>query len=474
MTSPPRCCARPLPLAIAFFLVFSFLHFVSLPLLVTWDGGEYIDLADVLGSERFPRDWQVLRTPLFPFSLKMSFSILGKGPLAAELVPFSMGVLGALLVASSVRRIAGDRAASGVLVMLALYPTLAVFDHAILTETGTFFFLACLLRLCLWRADAVRMSWMKALSLGLVLSVGYYWRQTLFLLAPWFVLVHLLSCRDLFRDRRRGWALAGLQALLICALPWGLTQPWLAYFDPALLKTRDAVVLRSFVIRQAVLPPEDARLALVREEYRQAIARTKEKGFLSGLPWPEVTPIANKIPPPKEKLRWFVSVICQYPGRYAAGVGRSLLFFAGFDAAENEPKIYRQMLLSPVIRGSLIGAAPEPGAERLKSEFSLSTGPGLLKLALRGLGFVYDRLLIVCNGMVLCLFAFALARRDPDLLAFSGTPVLWALAHALTLMSLNRFMVPVYPITLAGGVVASILASRRLRRGARLSGRASA
>lgn len=454
---------RPLPLALAFYLVATFLHFASLPILVTWDGHQYLDLADVLGSERFPGDWRLLRTPLLPLGLKLSFAVLGRNPLAAKLIPLSMAVMGCLVLASAVRRVAGEWAAAASLVLLALYPTLVVFEHAVLTETGTFFFLALAIRLSLWTPETAVAAWKKALCLALAVAAGFYWRQTLLLLAPWFALLHVASARHLFRGRH-GWRPAALQILLMILLPWGLARLWSSHFNPEELKRLNAIVLRSFVLRQAVIPPGDARVAHIRAEYMAAIQKAEQKGFLSGMPWGDAEKIADKFPIPEDGTRWFAAVIRQYPVRYAAAVGRSLIFFIGFDAAENEIRSYRSMVLSPDIRNSLIGPGPPRVMEQATRELSLSTGPGLLKRTLWLAGFPFDWLLIACNLATLGLLVAALVRRNYGLLAFSGTPVLFALFHAVVLMSINRLMVPVYPVTLACGVVAAFVGADFLRR----------
>ncbi|MBW8874374.1 MAG: glycosyltransferase family 39 protein [Acidobacteria bacterium] len=475
MTSSSHSPERLPLLAGAVFLAVTFCHFVSLPILITWDGHDYIDLAGVLGSERFPRDWRLIRVPLFPCGLKLSFAVFGRGPLAAELVPLTMAVLGCLLLASSVRRVAGSRAASAVLVVLALYPTLIVYEHAILTETGSFFFLALALRLSLWQPATSSAAWKKAASLGLALGAGYCWRQTILMLAPWFALLHLLSLHPLFKVRRRGW-IAGLQALLVVALPWGVAHLWARQLDPQQLGGLNAIVLRSFVIRQAVIPPTDARVAQVRNEYQAAIAAAERQGFLSGIPWPQASPIADQVAPPAPEegaLRWFAAVVRQYPGRYAAAVGRSLLFCVGFDAAENEIRATRSLVLSPVARTALIAEGREPLAARHRREFAQSTEPGLLRRGLGWLGPIFDWLLIVCNLATAGMLAVSLARRDLSLLALSGTPVLFAVGHAVVLMSINRLMVPIYPITLACGLVA-LFRLGRLLWAARVSARASA
>jgi 4-amino-4-deoxy-L-arabinose transferase-like glycosyltransferase len=451
----PHSLKRPLPLAIAFFLAVTCGHFIALPLLITWDGHDYVDLADVLGSPRFPGDWRLLRAPLFPLGLKISFLIFGRGPLAAELVPLVMAVLGCLLLASSVRRVAGERAAAATLALLALYPALIAFEHAILTETGTFFFLALSLRLSLWNPRTPADAWKKALGLGLALGAGYYWRQALFLLAPWFALLHVLSIPGPIHGNRRGLALAGLQAILVMLLPWSFGAPWRMELGAERLSSLNATVMNSFVIRQAVIPPEDGRVASVRETYRAAIGHADP---LAGIPWREIPGITSGMAPVWKQegtLRWFASIAGEYPGRYARAVGRTLLLFAGLDSAENEIHDNSNLVLSPDVQGSLIGAGRPPLMEKDRRELAMSTGDGLLRAGLRGLVRPYAWLVIAGNLATLGLLAFSLWRRDLGRLAFSGTAAVFALSHALPLFSIPRFMLPVYPITLACGLVAA-------------------
>ncbi len=451
----PQSLKRPLPLAIAFFLAVTFCHFFSLPLLITWDGHDYVDLAGVLGSPRFPEDWRLLRAPLFPLGLKISFLFLGRGPLAAELVPLAMAVAGCLLLASGVRKIAGERAAAATLALLAIYPALIAFEHAILTETGTFFFLALLLRLSLWTPETPRDAWKKALWLGLALALGYYWRQALLLLAPWFAVLHVLSLPGPLRGNRRGLALAALQAALVMLLPWGLGAPWRMELGAKQLSSLNAMVMNSFVIRQAVIPPEDGRVASVRETYRAAIGHADP---LAGIPWREIPGITSGMVPvwnQEGTLRWFASIVGEYPGRYARAVGRTLLLFAGFDSAENEIHDDSNFVLSPEVQGSLIGAGRPPLMEKDGRELAMSTGDGLLRGGLRGLVRPFEWLLIACNLATLALLALSLWRRDLGRLAFSGTAIVFALSHALPLFSIPRFMLPIYPITLACGLVAA-------------------
>ena len=111
-------------------------------------------------------------------------------------------------------------------------------------------------------------------------------------------------------------------------------------------------------------------------------------------------------------------------------------------------------MLSPAARDSLISPG-RPGLEaRIRRDFARPVTPGVLQAVLRRLARPFDGLAVVCNLATLALLAYALARRDRGLLVLSGTPVVFALVHAALLLSFHRFMLPVYPITLACGIVA--------------------
>ena len=69
-------------ISIALFALFTLAHILTVPVAISYDGFQYIDLAGVLFSSRFPHDWMYSRTPLYPLCLKASFGIFGQQPLA--------------------------------------------------------------------------------------------------------------------------------------------------------------------------------------------------------------------------------------------------------------------------------------------------------------------------------------------------------------------------------------------------------
>jgi hypothetical protein len=158
--------------------VFHVLHGISLPVLITWDGCLYVDLAYVIFSSRFPQEWDFLRTPLYPIALKAGFWLLGKQALAAIAVSTLAGFCGVWMLGAAVRRAGSADAAAAAVVAATLYPTLVGYEHSTLTEAGTFALLALYVNALLWQPAAAA-SYKKPLALAGVITLGYYWRPTL-------------------------------------------------------------------------------------------------------------------------------------------------------------------------------------------------------------------------------------------------------------------------------------------------------
>src|SRR4051794_27571251 len=178
--------------AILFAIAFTFAHLISLPIGITYDGFQYLDGADILGSSRFPTDWYRNRTPLYSLTLKASFFLFGHQPLAALLVSTAMGLGTVLLLGRAARLLAGEWCGALVLLLVSLFPTSVAYQHLILTETGTSFFIALLITIALQQPKTQRAVWLQAALFGVVLTAGYYWRQLLLDLAPLAALIWLV------------------------------------------------------------------------------------------------------------------------------------------------------------------------------------------------------------------------------------------------------------------------------------------
>jgi Dolichyl-phosphate-mannose-protein mannosyltransferase len=458
-------------IALAFSLLAGVLHLISLPIEITYDGLGYIDMADVLGSQRFPHDWQPNRTPLYPLALKLSFWLFGRQPLAAMCVGSAMATAGILVLGAAIRRVAGEIAAAFAIAFLSLYPTLIAYEHSVLTEAGSFFFLAVVTAVALWLPGTERDLNRKLFGLVLVVTTGFYWRQNVLVTTPVLAFVLWFDAMRLSPSRNaRVFVLSALRVALILVLPYLASKPWDRYSDPMLVRD---VALRQGIIRQALLPPDDPLAASCRSEYQQAIADSMTDGnFYSGVAWHRLNSVSPKLFSQyslEQTPSLFLSLVRQYPGRYLAGLLRTVLFFAGLPGSESDNRIYRDQVFSTTLDGSKISDGPEPLHGRIATQFRQSTTPSFLLRSLRTLFAPYDVLLIVAALTTAAGFVCSLMFRDAALFALTALPLFYLLSYAVSLVSIDRFMVPIYPMLLANLIVLPVLVVRRFRDGTRVS-----
>jgi hypothetical protein len=459
-------------------LITAIAHFITVPIGITYDGHIYIGLADVLGTDRFPQEWHPARTPLFPLGLKLSFWALGRQPLAAVFLSTALITAGILVTGRWANRLAGPWAGGITIAVLAIYPTLVAYGHLVLTEAGVFALLSLLVSVSLQRVPSeAPAAWRKAASLALLLTIGYYWRQNLLILAPllalihgvgaWFAPSHAIHMRS---ARVRNVA---AQTAIICILPWAAAQPWRLYMNE---KSMIGHMLMQSMVRQA-LPPPDHEMVRSSAKYIAAIEQSKYRGTLYSGIRPDLCAqlIKNDFVWPKSDQvpRLFVRLTQQYPGRYLQSAWRTFALLAGADALENENRLYRDQILSPTFVGSKIGEGPQQLYQSHKEQFLQRTGSSAVLRLLYQIAPTYDFLLIVAFATALAGTVFALLTRQLDLFAICAIPMFYVAHYAVTLMSVNRYGMPTYPIVMAASIVlyARLLRALVSRRNIRSNGR---
>lgn len=465
---PGRCLA----LAAGFTL----LHMLALPLAIPYDGHEYIDFAAVLFSERFPADWRPpIRTPGYPFVLEIAFRILGRQPLAVVAVnaAFALGLLA--IVARAARSIAGPMAAGVAVLVVAAFPLAVAYQHHALTESGTAFFLTLVTGILLLPVAGVRAGWWKALALALAVAAGYYQRQSLQFVVPAVaVLLPLSACwppgsrwRAGLTRPPGGWLVLAAQTALALAVPHLLAGLWEPYVRSAGIRE---YMVKQGIVRQALLPPDDPLVGDVREAYAAAIAEAWEAdGLRSGLRYTRVDQLEESLYPrlgPAGPA--LVRLVWRYPGRYAAGVGRTLLLYAGAPAALRTNHAAEQAVFGEALASghNHIEAGQPRLTERTRAAFSQPAAPGLVSRLLRGLAPLYDRVLVPLAMLGLpLLLAAGVAGRDVRLVTVALVPLAYLGGHALLLAAEDRYAFPVEPLALA------VLAAAIVRGGAWLGGR---
>lgn len=455
---------RWFPVACSAFFLFTALQWIACPILVSYDGNEYIMLGDLLGSPAFRAEWNPIRTPGFPLALRVAFYFLGRSALAAQLVPLLCGALGCVLIADSIRHLFGEAAGIVTLFLLGLFPTLVAFQHMVLTETGTFFFLALLVRIGVRTPETSRAAWLRAAAFALVLSAGYMWRQSIFALIPVLAILQALTARRVATGRRLLLPLA--QAALILLVPLILTRPWTAIFPKTNFGAR---MMLDFALMQYAIPPSHPALAPIAGEYRALRTTVDLERHPSGLPWMEISNLGARLslpPTPLAANLYYLRIVSRHPSWYLRGVARTLKLFIGLDAT-SEAKNMRAMVLHPEARYSLVDRGPSKIEARNRADLMQPSPPGALRRLLARLVLPYDALVPLSSLAVMLLFVIALIRRDEPLLFLSGIPGAYVLAHAVFLMSIDRFVVPTWPIALACTVALAAYALRALQESRR-------
>jgi hypothetical protein len=467
--------------AMACAVLLCVLYLASLSVGISYDGHVYIDLANMFGTARFHAEWNPYRTPLFPLALKISFWLFGQQALALEMVMSTAGVAGILILGIIVKEMAGYIAGALIMIVVSLYPTFVGYERMVLTETGNFLFIALMVLLSIQTPQDTGRAWLKTAGLILVCSASYYWRQNLLSLVYWLAFLHLLAWRSLLRRSSLGrsssegkaashrpspgLALALSQCLLIVLLPNIAVQLWAPSSNNAKLLD---VMLGYGVVKQALPDPKDPFIGPDEQAYESAIQNSVFHGHLySGIRADLDNSLSDRLfSRYSGSVRdLFIRLIRDYPGRYAAAAGRTLMLFAGAKGLQDENEIFRDEILSPSFAGARIGDGPAAVTARNKEYFAQKTQPSAVQALLRLLVRLYDPILPA--AFIICALGVALSIvwLDYKLFVFTATPLVYLLPYIVILSSVDRYAFPVYPFVLASPLVVGAAVAKRMLAG---------
>jgi 4-amino-4-deoxy-L-arabinose transferase-like glycosyltransferase len=422
---------------------------VSLPIMITFDGHWYIQLAHILGTPRFSNEWDFLRTPLFPVLLKLFFWIFGECAQSVLILQALLGFSGIWLLRCTLERL-GRRVESCVLlILLSGFPVMVTYEHAVLTEIGSFFFLALLLFVLV---VLPRRAWLGAIVIGLVIAAGFYHRSSFLYLSPLAAFLYLL--RLLRRESPVGslkcglsgktWARIGGQSALVLFLPIVLAWPWQR--NPK-VEIRTNSVLDYGVIRQAVIPPDDPIWGTAAGVYRDVVDRSLRNGRLpldglqNGSEYRVMAAVGTGSRTDRAMFRHAIGV---FPGRYLAAIARNILFDAGFSGSTDSTIFEARVLAEQESNIS----APPPGFPSLDQAFALRTGRSAVARLLRTANPAYEVLVLLGFPAACLLLCAGLRLMDPVMLTLGSLPLAFILMQTLTLSSQDRMAVPAYPLLL--------------------------
>jgi len=315
----------------------------TLGLIISPDGQTYLHQAEILFTPAFYTDWVywTIRTPLYPLLLKTAFALFGTNAYAAMSVQVLLGFLGGVLLAFLAHRFAGPVTAAIVLLLTALNPLLITYQHAILTEAGSFFFLAALL-MALPREPRKKFRRHVALAAAIGAAAYYYRPAFLFIGFLFGFLVFLAAV--LTRDPSTPWRTTLFRAitafLVIGLVPMLASRPWVylgerakagAFGEPAGEESSTTQVVSAYLVKQAVLPRDAPELGAHATAYSETLdATVAEHGGLPphGLRWRDAKPL-RPLDTEAEGLTLLAQSALRYPLRYTAAVARNMGLFLG-------------------------------------------------------------------------------------------------------------------------------------------------
>jgi hypothetical protein len=447
--------------SVAIAVAISLSHSLALPMGTTYDGFVYLDLADVLGSERFPDDWHYARTPLFPLALKGAMAILGRQPNSVILLLSALGLAAVLVVGWMARSLVGPLGGAAVVILLSCDPTSIGYQHLVLTETGSALLLAAIAALTLWTPGG---TWRRCSALVCALTVAYYWRQSLASVMPLAAGLHLWPRSSAEGAPRARASLALLQAALILGLPLALAQPWKRYTDDA---TATAITIRQGLLRQALLPVDHPIAAPHADVYRQAIA---DAGNLrSGLRAHALYDLCNRIygtvpltAPSARPL--LLEAAAHDPIAYLRAVGRTLTLYGGARALESENMLHRQLIFELPPAEYRFDGAPGEKLDRIRADFGFPARDSYVLHRIRALAERYDRMIVLGSLMTVGGLIAGILLRQRSLAVVCAFPVAYVIPPASVLASIDRYALPAYPLVLANIVLVPILVGREIAR----------
>ncbi len=462
---------------VTFVLAVTFIHLASLPLMVSFDGMDYVRLANIPLSPSFVTEWRFLRTPLFPLSLKSAFWLGGEQPEAALLVTTLFGLGGVLISGATVRRIAGGIAGAGTLIVLVLYPVLVGYQHMLLSETGTFFWLALLTwSLVAYGSARNRESLWFASWIAVVIALGYYWRPTIQYLSPLIAIAYLLLAltrphatrpyAELSSKLRHSSPRLVGGALIVVAGPWLLAYPWIHLVEKYAPGIAEGTVTAG-MYKQVLVPPDDPLIGSLKSQYETVIKEDSRNGRLplDGLSIVGRMSLLERMGDVFRRVG-LIRLIRKYPLRYSEGVAKSMLFFLGVphhgpdDENWNFSRaIFGQWPSSEELDGAL-------GWDRSLVQFRpvSYSGGGSLGRLLNSLLPWYSFIVLVSSIVSIGWLFLSIKRVNAVAFAITVIPLAFLLLHSFTLMAAARYGFPVYPLMMANLVTALSLTCQEIRR----------
>lgn len=441
LSSPRVFIATSLLLAL-----FNAYHFFALPACFTYDSFEYVRLADLLGSPRFEAEYYYARPPTYPLLLRGSFELFGRNSLAAQLPGTVLGFTGVLLIGLLLRRWKFPLLALAAMLLISISPDFLAYQHTVLTEAGSFFFLTLALFALLFPRN---FSWREALLLSLALGACYYQRPTLLYLTPVFAVLAFMRWRETNAVAGLGRPFAG--ASLVLVLPFLIAYPWSRIVsEKPVYKDVGRMVISLGILKGVLFPPEDPIMANHKDNYIKAIMDSSASGRLDAAGLTQVSLIHFQWNFINEHTHDAGSVLVagarKYPWRYIKGVGRCMAYFMGRSSADDEIMNSVRNIAGKDATGTSLRETGHPSFPIESKNFSREIGRSFYARIVNATAAPL-RWVLTAGSVMTCIgFIVSLVRRDTRLFSVAAIPLALMMSHAIVLLSVNRYVFPAMPL----------------------------
>lgn len=448
-------------LSVVIALAIQALHILALPLVVSYDGHLYYELAGLFGSGRFWQEFDFLRTPLIPLLLRASFEVIGEQSSAVLFLNGIFGFVSTLAIGLAVRLLVGDRAGALSVLLLSFFPLSVAYQHVFLTESGAGCAIAALAASLLYYLATPTLS--RAVLLSLVITGGYYLRPTFLYLAPTCV---ALIFFDYVTSPVRYGALRNclVAIVVVCTIPFIASAPWR-------VKTAESGRVADMyvfgMLKQSLVGVDDVEtLGTQQTRYTASVERVSQAGMvdIGGLLNGDALDITWGLAPQirREGDKVFWKLVLDSPWRYTQGVARSMLLFIGFKGLESENDLFSELAFSGGER-SVILSGPERLASQVQERFTKPGKVGLVQLGFAEVNQWFQKLWIILLIHLFAIFGgifMALRYRDPIFIALPLLAISFYLVHAIPLLSIDRYAFPGY-LLMIGQVAMAIFGAQR-------------
>ena len=419
-------------------LLWCFLTAMCLPLVVTYDGHLYHELAAKVFNIDDWRSWDVVRTPIFPAALGFFFRLVDQPHNAVILLNVFFTLLGLF----SVRLVIPGRSTEISIVIVLMSPLLITYQHMLLSECALLFsvalIIASLSSKSTWRPYYICFSFLlayyiKPSFLYIIIPIVFFIVLMVFLRK-----IERLKCYvDWFCDiNTKG--LGYIFIAITLMIPWHLS----------ILKSgRLSDVKGFFAVKHLIIQPEDISNTEARRQYSEIYHKHINSLPANGVPDHLIYPIVGLLTE-VEKSTALAKSWTYNPGFTFKRTIKTINVYLSTNSEGENSGFGFAVLKSRDDSGSYIYPGPEHLSENVKKIYRTYPTESIISKFIIILIKPYTYLASASLLMLPFAFVFSQIKRDKFLFWGSFVCIIYLAVHAVALMNIDRYAFPVSILSL--------------------------